>query len=110
MKKAQSDFNFVGVWHIYEMSNWYEDYFNRSVQAFIEIHPHKTGEFQFGLVSGDKNWKLSGNRLTFTWDGQDEMDEASGSAWLQPITADELKGEIQMYYGDNSLLKARKAS
>ena len=28
---------FDGVWHITEMENWDEDYFNMEVQAYFEI-------------------------------------------------------------------------
>ena len=28
---------FTGTWHIYEMSNWDDEYFNMEVQAYIEI-------------------------------------------------------------------------
>ncbi len=43
---------FSGTWHIYEMETWDEDYFNMEVQAYIKINPSGSGEFQFGLVSG----------------------------------------------------------
>ena len=43
---------FRGTWHIYEMETWDEDYFNMEVRAYIEIKPNGSGEFQFGLVSG----------------------------------------------------------
>ncbi len=43
---------FEGLWHIYEMELWDEDYFNMEVQAFIEIASKGNGNFQFGLVLG----------------------------------------------------------
>jgi hypothetical protein len=43
---------FTGTWHIYEMSNWDDEYFNMEVQAYIEIDEQGNGEFQFGLVHG----------------------------------------------------------
>ena len=43
---------FDGVWHIKEMENWDEDYFNMEVQAYIEIDERGSGDFQFGLVTG----------------------------------------------------------
>ncbi len=62
------------------MSEWDEDYFNMEVQAYIEIQSNNSGNFQFGLVSGylDGYIEQLGNkeRFTFTWEGQDEMDEA----------------------------------
>jgi hypothetical protein len=43
---------FEGIWHITEMENWDEDYFNMEVQAYIEIDERGSGDFQFGLVTG----------------------------------------------------------
>jgi hypothetical protein len=36
---------FSGIWHIYEMGNWDEDYFNMEVQSYIEINERGTGDF-----------------------------------------------------------------
>jgi hypothetical protein len=76
-KKAEADHTFVGMWHIYEMSMWDEDYFNMETQAYLEIQPDNLGNFQFGLVSGylDGYLEQTGvkERFTFTWEGQDEF-------------------------------------
>jgi hypothetical protein len=108
------DHSLVGLWHIYEMEMWDEDYFNEETQAYIEIAAENNGEFQFGLVTGaidgdleDSNGK---ERFVFTWDGSDEMDEASGSGWLQLSSKDEVEGLFKMHGGDRSTFKARKAS
>ncbi|MDQ1318026.1 MAG: hypothetical protein QG588_1682, partial [Candidatus Poribacteria bacterium] len=45
--------SFTGTWHIYEMENWDEGYFNMEVQAYITIDSSYGGEFQFGLVYGN---------------------------------------------------------
>jgi hypothetical protein len=50
-KRPESNHSLIGMWHIYKMENWDEDYFNIEVQAYIEITPENIGEFQFGLVS-----------------------------------------------------------
>lgn len=111
---AQPENPFVGTWHIYEMELWDEDYFNMETQAYIEISPNHLGEFQFGLVSDslDGNVEPLGEteRLTFTWSGQDEMDPASGSGWLQLTGEDEAEGLIKLHLGDCSLFKAKKVS
>jgi hypothetical protein len=56
---------FTGTWHIYEMSNWDDEYFNMEVQAYIEIDEQGNGEFQFGLVHGyiDGDIVKDGNHL-----------------------------------------------
>jgi hypothetical protein len=86
------------------MDRWDEDYFNMETQAYIEIAPTNGGEFQFGLVTGSIYGDLEDNngkeRFVFTWDGSDEMDEASGSGWLQLSSKDEVDGLIKLHGGD----------
>jgi hypothetical protein len=50
---------FEGIWHITEMENWDEDYFNMEVQAYIEIDERGSGDFQFGLVTGAIDGELT---------------------------------------------------
>jgi hypothetical protein len=91
------------MWHIYEMETWDEDYFNIEVQAYIEITPKNMGEFQFAVVSGSLDGYLEDingkERFAFTWEGAAEMDEASGSGWLQLSSKDKSEGLIK-FHGD----------
>ncbi|MDM8559461.1 hypothetical protein [Candidatus Parabeggiatoa sp. HSG14] len=105
---------FEGTWHIKEMSQWDEDYFNMEVQAYIEVDSHNSGEFQFGLVSGSIDGKivkhLGKKRFEFSWDGTDENDPASGRGWLQ-IQSDNnniIDGEFIFFEGDESTFIAHK--
>jgi len=43
---------YSGKWRIAEMELWDTDYLDMEVEAYIEIEPTGSGEFQFGLVSG----------------------------------------------------------
>lgn len=103
-----SENKFVGVWHIYEMEQWEEDYCNMEVQAYIEVKPDFTGKFQFGLVSGWMDCELDDERLEFTWVGNEECDEAQGSGWLKLKDEKTLQGKIKFHEGDSSLLMARR--
>jgi hypothetical protein len=113
-KRPESNHSLIGLWHIYEMEMWDEDYFNMETQAYIEITPTNGGEFQFGLVTGSIDGYLEDNngteRFAFTWEGADEMDEASGSGWLQLSKKEQAEGLIKFHGGDHSTFKARKAS
>ena len=104
--------NFSGTWHIYEMANWDEDYFNMEVQAYIEINERGAGDFQFGLVTGQIDGEVvkdkSGEKLEFTWEGCDENDEASGSGWLRLQDKNTLEGKIKFHGGDSSLFLAKR--
>jgi hypothetical protein len=112
LKMSQSNHPYIGMWHIYEMEMWDEDYFNMETQAYIEITPNNGGDFQFGLVSGGLDGYLEKfgdqERFTFTWSGQDEMDEASGSGWVCLSEKDEIDGMIAFHMGDRSKFKARR--
>ena len=103
----------VGTWHIYEMEQWNEDYFNMEVQAYITIDQGGSGDFQFGLVAGGLGGKFARDgdteRFEFTWEGNDECDEASGSGWLRLKSADEVEGSIKLHGGDRSAFAAQRA-
>ena len=103
----------MGIWHIYEMEAWDEDYFNMEVQAYIEIREGDLGNFQFGLVSGhlDGYWEQEEGkeRFVFSWDGQDEVDPTSGMGWMRLTEKDEVEGLIHFHLGDRSKFEARRA-
>ncbi len=103
----------MGLWHIYEMEMWDEDYFNMETQAYVEIQANNMGEFQFGLVTGYLDGYLEQisekERFSFTWEGQDEMDEVNGSGWLQLVNLNEIEGLINLHQGDRSGFKAKRA-
>ncbi len=103
---------FEGLWHIYEMELWDEDYFNMEVQAFIEITSKGAGDFQFGLVSGYLDIDEIGGdgRMEFTWSGNDECDEAFGSGWLELKDKNTLKGKIKFHQGDKSKFLAKRVT
>lgn len=105
--------DFVGTWHIVEMEIWDKEYFNIEVQAYLRIRKSGTGNFQFGLVSGQIDGHVeesaSGRRFSFTWEGQSEMDPVSGSGWLKKTAAEKAEGMINMHMHDRSSFRAVKA-
>jgi hypothetical protein len=109
-----TDLDLTGTWHITEMEMWDEDYFNMEVQAYIRIDEGGTGDFQFGLVSGNVDGHVEqvgpDSRFTFTWEGQNEMDPVSGSGWLRLVGDGEAEGMIKFHLGDRSRFVAQRAS
>jgi len=103
---------FVGTWHITEMENWDEDYFNMEVQAYITVNKLGAGDFQFGLVTGQLDGEIvrdgSDEKFEFTWQGNDENDEAFGSGWLKLKDKNILEGKIKFHQGDSSLFLAER--
>jgi hypothetical protein len=113
LELPRHDHPFIGTWHIYSMELWDESYFNMETQAFIEIRPENPGSFHFGLVSGGLDGYVAGKfpkqRFVFTWEGNDEMDPATGSGWVQVKDENELIGSIKFHLGDRSKFRARRA-
>ncbi len=76
MKKSEK--TVVGTWRITDMEVWDADYFDMEVPAHLTIRKDLTGTFQFGLVQGDLDARVSVTegvaRLEFSWSGADEND------------------------------------
>ena len=102
---------FAGIWRIVEMEVWDQDYVDMEVPGFIRIGSDGTGEFQFGLVSGDIDGRVEqcGNtpRFEFSWSGQEENDPVCGRGWAV-IENNELKGRIYLHLADDSAFRATK--
>ena len=103
---------FLGTWHIIEMELWDAEYMHMERQAYVEIEPGDHGTFQFGLVWGELHGYLeeegATQRFAFTWEGNDEMDPASGSGWMRLETEDTAVGRIAIHRGDHSRFTARR--
>lgn len=103
---------YSGKWRITEMAMWDSDYLDMEVEAYIEIDQTGSGEFQFGLVSGEIDGEVvkdrDDERFEFTWDGNDECDPASGSGWLRLKGKNSLDGRIKFHQGDSSSLVAKR--
>ena len=110
MKRA--DKAVVGTWRITDMEASDEDYFDMEVPAHITIRDDLTGRFQFGLVQGDIDARVSEagavTRVEFSWSGADENDPVSGRGWLA-MTGDQAQGRIFIHLGDDSGLTATRA-
>lgn len=99
---------FRGTWRIVWMELWKQDYVDMEVPGYITFEKDGNGEFQFGLLSGEIDYRLDGHRAEFTWTGVDEMDEESGSGHAE-IVHGELLGHFHIHRGDTSAFRAIKA-
>ena len=102
----------IGRWNIVEMTAWDEDFIHLSGQAFIEFRGHNVGEFRFGAVTGDLDYRL-GERdglplIEWCWQGFDEGDTTGGRGWAVLQSDGILAGEIFFHEGDDSGFKARR--
>jgi hypothetical protein len=109
--RKQADNPFKGPWRITWMEQWDQDFVDEEVEGFFEFGTDNLGSFQFGLVSGDIDYRLgirdSKPAIEFSWEGRDEMDPAQGRGWAV-VGGDELTGVIFLHHGDESEFKARR--
>ncbi len=109
MKKTKQFF--AGTWRIVWMEGWDADYYDMEVPAHITIRKDLTGEFQFGLVTGELDGRVctvdGEQRFEFSWSGFDENDPMSGRGWLCS-EGDKCEGHIFIHLGDDSALKAER--
>ncbi len=93
-----------GRWRIMKMPDYVADYPDMMEPAYILFDGQGGGEFAFGCVTGAiyGAGDAEATAVEFTWDGNDEMDSASGGGWakLQPNGA--LKGQICFHNGDDA--------
>ncbi len=110
-KKSKAQSPFGGRWRITSMEMWGQDFVDAEVEGFFEFGPDGLGSFQFGYVSGEIDyWDSTRDgkpSVEWTWDGNDEMDPASGSGWAV-IDGDTIQGVIAIHHGDKSRFVAKR--
>lgn len=89
-----------GKWRILEVPSDKADYSDMMGPAYIFFDGKGGGEFPFGCVTASLYGAADANAVDFTWDGNDEMDEAFGDGSAQLRTDGSLKAEICFHRGD----------
>jgi hypothetical protein len=97
-----------GRWRIVEMQLWDKDFLDMMEPAYIVFDGKSGGEFAFGCVTGGLHCRKSPSGVEFTWEGNNEMDQASGAGWAELQKDGSLTGEIRFHNGDDSTFKARR--
>jgi hypothetical protein len=100
-----------GLPRIIEMEQWDQDDIDLVVPSYIAFREDHVGEFQFGTVHGEIDYRLEPyqetERLEFSWAGEDEMDPVSGRGWAM-IQDGQLQGRLYFHEGDESGFVAEK--
>jgi len=103
---------FIGTWYIVEMEAWDQEYVNMEVPGHVTFKKGGLGNFHFGLVEGDIDWRIERHngieRIEFSWEGREEMDSAMGRGWAV-IEDGEMHGRIFFHLGDDSMFRAVKS-
>lgn len=98
----------IGKWRFVEMDGFDRDYIDLMGPGYIAFDKNGRGEFSFGCVTGALNCWHGEADVDFEWEGNDEMDEASGSGEAELDPDGTLSGTIEFDNGDESGFKARK--
>ncbi len=98
----------LGKWRIFEMPDYVEDYPDMVEPAYILLAENGAGEFAFGCVTGQIFGGGGGDAVVFSWEGNDEMDEARGEGWAELQPNGSLKGAICFHGGDEANFIARR--
>jgi len=102
---------YLGKWRIIEMEMWDQDFIDMETEGYFSFETEELGCFQFGLVQGRIDYRIEKigdiERLEFTWEGQDENDEALGRGWAI-IKNNHIEGRFYFHLGDDSWFKAQK--
>ena len=108
-KKSQ----IVGRWRITSMTQWDQDFVDEEVPGYFEFRKDGRGDFQFGYVQGQIDWRdveRDGQpAIEFTFEGMDEMTPSSGRGWAI-IEGNSLDGMIFFHQGNESGFTAKKAA
>jgi hypothetical protein len=98
----------LGRWRIVEMPGYEDDFPDMMEPAYILFGENGTGEFAFGCVTGQINGGGDTGNIEFSWQGNDEMDEASGEGWAMLQPDGSLEGAICFHNGDEIDFTARR--
>jgi hypothetical protein len=72
-----------GKWRIVKMPDYTSDFPDMVEPAYILFNGKGGGEFAFGAVTGAIHGAGDGEAIEFSWEGNDEMDEAGGDGWAE---------------------------
>ncbi len=98
-----------GKWRILEMPDYASDYPDMMEPAYILFDGKGGGEFAFGCVTGAiaGAGDAAATAVDFTWNGNDEMDDASGDGWAELQSDGSITGQISFDRGDEANFIAR---
>ena len=102
----------TGRWRITSMEMWDQDSVDAEVPGYIDFRKDRIGEFHFGYVQCDIDWR-EGERdgmpsAEFSFEGNDEMERTSGRGWAV-LNDGKLNGQIMSFHGDKSGFTAKGA-
>jgi len=98
----------AGKWRIVEMELWDREFIDLIGPGYIAFDDEGSGDFAFGAVTGTLDCGYAKASIHFTWEGNDEMDEAAGDGWAELQDDGLISGEIGFQHGDESSFIAKR--
>ena len=98
----------LGKWRIATMELWDAAFIDLLGAGYIRFDTDGGGEFAFGAVQGEIDGHCGSFSIHFTWEGNDEMDHASGDGDAQLEEDGTLTGESRFHHGDEAAFTARR--
>lgn len=112
VKAKNADSPFMGRWQIVSMDEWDVEYVEEEGPAFIEFGADQMGKFQFGLTSGNIDYRITKRggqpAVEWSWEGRDEMDPCMARGWAV-LEGGELHSMFFFHQGDESGFLAKRA-
>jgi hypothetical protein len=103
---------FTGRWRIDWMEVWGLEAMDLLGPVFIHFDDEGFGDFRFITVTGhmhcDYQEKDGKPGVEFSWEGNDEMDPATGRGWATLESDGGLKGRMHIHLGDHSAFTATR--
>ena len=102
----------TGRWRITHMDEWDQEFVDAEVEGYVRFDTDGGGEFQFGYVHGrmacEQTERGGKPAVEWSWEGNDEMEPASGRGWVTLQDDGTLKGKLFFNRGDSSGFTATK--
>lgn len=93
-----------GRWRVVETPGY-----DMAVAGSYVLFAKSGGEFALDCVTGSIDGACDSDAVEFTWEGNDEMEEASGDGWAELQENGSLQGEINLHNGDDIPFIARRS-
>lgn len=94
-----------GKWHVVETP----EYHMAGAGSYI-LFDEDSGEFSLDCLTGTFHGRCESDAVEFTWEGNDEMEAASGHGWAELQQDGSLEGEIRLGNGDEIPFIARRSA
>lgn len=102
---------FTGIWYVVSSPDFDDDYLHLETNPYVKLRQSGNrveGEYHIGLQTGNIDGRLEDkNRVTFSFEGMDEMEEVSG-AGTATLDGDHLTFTLMYHFGDDFIFECER--